>query len=93
MKVLVDRMSRGNQCKLYYKPFYTRDNFSDERYSPVFTPTVYSGQKMTMRLFLEQWNGWETLGIAPYIRTMSDKKEHLSGYIKLVENEWADRRI
>lgn len=88
LKVLVDRMSRGNQCKLYYKPFYTRDNFSDERYSPVFTPTVYSGQKMTMRLFLEQWNGWETLGIAPYIRTMSDKKEHLSGYIKLVENEW-----
>ena len=88
LKVLVDRMSRGNQCKLYYKPFYTRSDFSDERYSPVFTPTVYSGQKMTMRLYLDQWNGWETLGIAPYIRTMSDKKEHLSGYIKLIENEW-----
>lgn len=90
LKILVDRMTRGNQCKLYYKPFYRRDEFSDERYMPVLTPTVYSGQKVSMKLFLEQWNGWETLGIAPYIRTMSDKKEHLQGYIKLVEDQWID---
>lgn len=88
LKILTDRMSRGNQCRLYYKPFYRRDEFSDERYSPVFTPTVYSGQKLTMRLGLDQWNGWETPGLAPYIRTMSDKKIHLSGYSKLVDGDW-----
>ena len=90
LKILVDRMSRGNQCKLYYKPFYRRDEFSDERYMPVMTPTAYPGQKVSMRLYLEQWNGWETLGIAPYVRSMSDKKDHLQGYIKLVQEEWID---
>lgn len=88
LEILVDRMVRGDQCKVFYKSFYTREDFSDERYSPVFSPTVYSGQKVQMKLFLEQWNGWETVGIAPYIRTVSDKKEHLSGYIKLQQNQW-----
>lgn len=90
LEVLVDRMSRGNQCKLYYKPFYSRDAFSDERYSPIFSPTVYSGQTVSMKLFLNQWNGWETVGVAPYIRTAGDRKEHLQGYIKLVQDQWID---
>lgn len=88
LKVLVDRMTRGNQCKLYYKPFYRRDAFSDERYMPVFSPTVYSGQTVSMQIYLEQWTGWENLGIAPYIRTMSDKKDHLQGYIQLKQEQW-----
>lgn len=90
LKVLVDRMTRGDQCKLYYKPFYRRDEFSDERYMPVFSPTAYPGQRVSMKLYLDQWNGWETVGIAPYVRTMSNKKEHLQGYIKLVQNQWID---
>ncbi len=57
---------------------------------PVFTPTAYSGQTVSMKLYLDQWNGWETLGIAPYVRTMSDKKEHLQGYVNLVQGEWID---
>lgn len=90
LKVLVDRMSRGNQCKLYYKPFYRRDEFSDERYMPVMTPTAYPGQQVTMRLYLEQWNGWEQLGIAPYVRSMSDKRDHLQGYVQLKQEEWME---
>lgn len=90
LKVIVDRMVRGNQCKLYYKPFYCRDEFSDERYSPVFSPTVYSGQTVSMKLYLDQWNGWELLGVAPYVRTMSDKQDHLQGYVKLVQDKWLD---
>ncbi len=90
LQILVDRMVRGDQCKLYYKPFFRRDEFSDERYSPVFSPTVYPGQTVSMKLYLDQWNGWETIGIAPYVRSMSDKKEHLQGYIKLVQEQWID---
>lgn len=90
LKVLVDRMVRGDQCKLYYKPFYRRDAFSDERYSPVFSPTAYPGQTVSMKLYLDQWNGWETIGVAPYVRSMSDKKEHLQGYRKLAQGEWID---
>lgn len=90
LKVLVDRMSRGEQCRLYYKPFYRRDAFSDERYMPVFSPTVYSGQHVCMQIYLEQWNGWERPAVAPYVRTMSDKKLHLQGYIQLKADDWTE---
>ena len=90
LSILMDRMVRGDQCKIFYKPFYTRDDFSDERYSPVFSPTVYPGQEVSLKLYLDQWNGNETPGVAPYIRTCSDKKDHLQGYIKLVQHQWID---
>ena len=44
LEVLFDRLKRGQGCKIYYKPFYTRDDFSDERYMPVFSPKAYSGR-------------------------------------------------
>lgn len=90
LQILVDRLVRGQNCKVFYKPFYTREDFSDERYSPVFSPTAFPGQTVSMKLYLEQWNGNETPGVAPYVRTCSDKTEHLQGYIKLVEGQWID---
>ena len=90
LKILIDRMTRGDRCRIYYKPFYRRDAFSDERYSPVFTPTVYSGQRVSMQLYLELWNGWETPGVAPYIRTMSDKELHIQGFKKLQTDAWTE---
>lgn len=88
LKILMDRMVRGDQCKVYYKPFYTRDDFSDERYSPVFSPTAYPGQNVSMKLYLDQWEGWETVGIAPYVHTMYGGENLVQGYIKLVQGEW-----
>ncbi len=88
LKILMDRMVRGNVCKVFYKPFYSRDAFSDERYSPVLTPQVYSGQTVTMYLYLDQWEGWEETFVAPYIRTAFDKEKIVSGSIKLVRDEW-----
>lgn len=88
LKILMDRMSRGEQCRIYYKPFYSRSEFSDERYSPVLTPTVYSGQKVTIQIYADQWNGWDTPGAAPYVRTADDKKLLLQGYQKLNHQEW-----
>lgn len=90
LKLIMDRMSRGEHSKVFYKPFYTRDDFSDERYSPVFSPTVYPGQTVSMKLYLDQWNGNETPGVAPYVRTCSDRKEHIQGYIKLEQGRWID---
>lgn len=90
LEILMDRMSRGESCKVYYKPFYTREDFSDERYSPVFSATAYPGQTVSMKLYLDQWNGNETPGVAPYVRTCSDQKEHLQGYVKLVQGKWID---
>lgn len=90
LEILIDRMVRGDQCKVFYKPFYTREDFSDERYSPVFSPTVYSGQTLRASLYLEQWNGWETIGIAPYVQAAASKRDILGGYVKLVPGEWVN---
>lgn len=90
LEILMDRMLRGENCKVFYKPFYTRQDFSDERYSPVFTPTVYPGMTVSMKLCLDQWNGNETPAVAPYIRTCSDKVDHVQGYIKLQQDKWID---
>ncbi len=89
LKILMDRMTRGETCKIFYKPFYTRADFSDERYMPVFSPTVYTGQKVSIRIMLELWNGWETPGVAPYVRTMG-KKELVQGFVKLENEKWID---
>ena len=90
LEVLFDRMTRGEYSKVYYKPFYTRDDFSDERYSPTFAPKAYPGQTVSMKIYLDQWNGNETMGIAPYVRLAKSKKELKQGYIKLVDKEWLD---
>ncbi|KIL35602.1 crystallin [Cohnella kolymensis] len=88
LQVLFDRMVRGDQCKIYYKPFYNRDEFNDERYSPTFAPKAYSGQTVSMQIYLDQWNGNEMAGFAPYVRLAKSKKDLLQGYQKLVNNEW-----
>lgn len=88
LKILVDRMERGDHCKVFYKPFYTREDFSDERYSPVFSPTAYPGQKVSMKLYLDQWEGRESLRIAPYIHTVHGKKDHIQGDIRLPGDRW-----
>ena len=90
LQIMMDRLIRGQNCKVFYKPFYTRDDFSDERYSPVFSPTVYSGQTVSMKLYLDQWNGTDVPAVAPYIRTCSDKEDHVQGYVNLVEGQWID---
>lgn len=90
LEVVFDRMLRGEQCKIFYKPFYTRDDFSDERYSPTFAPRAYSGQTVSMKIYLDQWTDGETMGIAPYVRFSSTQEDVLQGYIKLVNDEWID---
>ena len=50
MKLIVDRVLPVDNCDVFYKPFYRRHDFDDERYKPVFSPTVYSGQTMKVRM-------------------------------------------
>lgn len=88
LEILVDRMVRGNRARVYYKPFYTRADFSDERYKPVFSPQVYSGQTMEMQLYFDQWAGWDSILVSPYFRTVSDQKIHTHGFIKLKPGQW-----
>lgn len=90
LKVLFDRFYQNQSCKIFYKPYYIREDFSDERYSPVFTPKVYSGQTVSMKVFLDQWEGSETIGISPYIRLSNEKIDIVQSYIKPECEKWSD---
>lgn len=84
----MDRLAGKKQASIYYKPFYTRADFSDERYSPVFTPQVYSGQTMEMWVFFDQWTDGEGILVSPYFRTVSDHKLHTHGFKSLEPSQW-----
>ena len=76
--VLLDRMARGQKARWFYKPFWRRTDFSDERYMPVFSPRAYPGQTVEMALDYEKLAG-ELLILTPYVRdSLSGKDVPLS---------------
>lgn len=90
LEVLFGRMTRGEKANIFYKPFYTREDFSDERYSPTLAPRAYSGQKVSLKVFLDQWTGNETVGISPYIRLAKCKQLLVQSCIKMKNQEWLE---
>jgi len=57
--VLIDRLPQFQKNRVFYKPFYRRSDFSDERYSPAFTPQVYPGQQVSFEYRWEPYTGTE----------------------------------
>jgi hypothetical protein len=62
-----ERLPREASGKLFYKPFYRRADFDDERYSPTFAPTARPGQAVRIRFSMERWEG-EKIGVSGYVR-------------------------
>ncbi|MEM1484308.1 ADP-ribosylglycohydrolase family protein [Oscillospiraceae bacterium PP1C4] len=86
-EILFDRMSRGQKCKIYYKPFYRRDDFDDERYMPVFSPTAYPGQTVSMTVYAERYSG-ESIILNPYVRNTFTKQDILLSGMVIKEEGW-----
>ncbi len=70
---ILDRIKEKDESKIFYKPYYKREDFDDERYSPTFTPLVYPGQIMHIEAMVERFSGRD-ICIAPYVRDSSTKK-------------------
>ncbi|MGN6486690.1 MAG: ADP-ribosylglycohydrolase family protein [Devosia sp.] len=68
LEVLLDRLERGQGGRVFWKPFYRRADFDDERYRPMFTPLADAGQTVSFKLWLDPWNGDGNLRVAPYVR-------------------------
>ena len=68
LELLVDRILPADHCDVFYKPFYRREDFDDERYKPVFSPTVYSGQTLRVKLIPRYYNEGRIF-VTPYVRT------------------------
>ncbi len=91
-EILFDRMSRGQKCKIYYKPFYRRDDFDDERYMPVFSPTAYAGQEVSMMVYVDRYSG-ESVIINPYVRNTHTKADVLIGGTVIKDSGWQEVRF
>lgn len=87
LEILFDRLSRGQKCKIFYKPFYRRSDFDDERYMPVFSPTAYSGQTVQVWVYAERYSG-ESIILNPYVRNTTTKEDILLGGIVIRDEGW-----
>ncbi|MGD6817105.1 ADP-ribosylglycohydrolase family protein [Metabacillus sp. 113a] len=87
LEVLFDRMTSGDSSKIYWKPFYRRAEFNDEKYKPVFSPKAVSGQTAAFQIFLDQWRG-QPLHLTPYIRTTFAQKDLELPVICLENQAW-----
>ncbi len=83
--VVLDRLVRGDTARIFYKPYYRRDDFDDERYSPTFTPTAYPGQTLRISGYVEKMSG-ERIALAPYVRDGKSQEIVESAYTFLRES-------
>jgi ADP-ribosylglycohydrolase len=89
LEILVDRQVRGSGSGVFFKPFYRREDFDDERYSPAFSPLVHPGQTMRMRLKSELWSGTR-LSVIPYARETRGKAIFEGGGRELEPGVWTE---
>ncbi len=91
LEILLDRLERGQGGRVFWKPFYRRADFDDERYRPMFTPVVDAGQVVRFKLWLDPWNGDGHLRVAPYVRrAMSGAIEETGAWHVPSSEGWQD---
>ncbi|WP_264739592.1 ADP-ribosylglycohydrolase family protein [Cytobacillus firmus] len=87
LEVIFDRMVEGDYGKVFYKPYYRRSDFNDEKYKPVFSPQAYSGQTVTAELYLDKWQGADIF-VTPYVRDTYSKKDLFLDKVHFKEGRW-----
>lgn len=91
LEIILDRLERGQGGRVFWKPFYRRADFDDERYRPMFTPVVDAGQVVRFKLWLDPWNGDGHLRVAPYVRrAMSGTIEETGAWHVPSSEGWQD---
>ncbi|WVT77343.1 ADP-ribosylglycohydrolase family protein (plasmid) [Sinorhizobium chiapasense] len=91
LEILLDRLERGQGGRIFWKPFYRRSDFDDERYRPMFTPLADDGQTVKFKLWLDPWNGDGNLRVASYVRrAMSGTIQETSAWHVPSASGWQD---
>ena len=90
LQAVFNRLQKGMETRLYFKTFYTSAEFEDGRYSPVFSPRIYPGQRLSMQLFMEKWGGTEPLRLRPYVRTAFDHRDYEGEDFRLENGHWQE---
>lgn len=89
LEVVFDRLVEGDSSKLYFKPFYRREEFNDEKYKPVFAPLACAGQTVKAAFYLDQWEG-RPLTLTPYVRNTHTKEEVKLETVTPVRGTWIE---
>lgn len=89
LEVVFDRLVTGDSSKIYWKPFYRRAEFNDEKYKPVFSPLACSGQRVSAAIYADQWEG-EPIVLTPYVRNTFTQKDILLEPIKPPNGQWSE---
>jgi len=89
LEIVFDRLVEGDSSKIYYRPFYRREEFNDEKYKPTFAPQAYSGQTVSAKVYLDQWEG-EPVTLTPYVRDTHTKKDIRLAAATPVNGEWTE---
>ncbi|MFA7109377.1 MAG: ADP-ribosylglycohydrolase family protein [Sphaerochaetaceae bacterium] len=91
LQVRFDRMKRGDSSRIFYKPMYRREDFDDERYSPAFSPLIYSGQQVKLYVYSDKFeNAGSPFIISTYVRDSFDKKIIIVNSLTLQDNQWTE---
>lgn len=99
LEILLDRLERGTgqgdvgdaAGRVFWKPFYRRADFDDERYRPMFTPLADAGQIVSFKLWLDPWNGDGNLRVVPYVRRAMSQQIEETGAWQVPSSEgWQD---
>lgn len=89
LEILIDRFERGHNGRVFWKPFYRKSDFDDERYRPMFSPIVETGQTVKMKLLLEPLEGDGHLRVIPYVRrTNSQKIDEIGAWETPATGKW-----
>ncbi|MCJ8324643.1 MAG: ADP-ribosylglycohydrolase family protein [Rhizobiales bacterium] len=89
IKLNIDRIRRNQVISLFWKPFYRREDFDDNRYRPMFSPLVATGQTVSFEINLEHIDADEDLYYVPYIRrTMSQQIDKIGKWKKPSADAW-----
>lgn len=92
LEIYLDRFLEDERCKVFYKTFYNREQFNDEKYKPTFAPKAYSGQEVSMKLYLNQAQG-EEVYVIPYVLDSFSRQPVLMIKQRLENNAWNDIRF
>ncbi len=88
LKFICTRLQPDKHVYLYKKTYYWKDDFSDSRYDPAFSPVLYPGQTVRGALCVAPY-GNDTWGCA-YARDSRADKTFYGEKTRLTRGEWKE---
>ena len=94
LDVQIDRWAGGDSGKLFWKPFYRRADFDDDRYRPMLSPLTAAGQQVEITLRgSSAFEGPREVRFAPYVRFATSGEERMLADPVLLPDDWQTIRF